>query len=62
MKANPDKFQTIAVDNVQKMQISLLISCEEHVKRLGLTIDFMLNFHLNISNVCTKGIEIPKCV
>ena len=61
IKANPDKFQAIAVGKRTKDQnivFSLennVIYCEDHVKLLGVTIDFKLNFDLHISNVCKKA-------
>ena len=61
MKANPDKFQAIAVgkrtkdENVTFKLDDNIIKCEEHVKLLGVTIDFQLNFDLHISNVCKKA-------
>ena len=47
MKANSDKFQTICVgkkahENIKSFQISQnIITCEEIVTILGITIDFM---------------------
>ena len=61
MKANPDKFQTIAVgkrtkdENITFNLDDNIIKCEEHVKRFGVTIDFQLTFDLHISNVCKKA-------
>ena len=61
MKANPDKFQAIAVgkhtmdENITvNLENNNVINCEEHVKLLGDTIDFNLNFNRHISNVCKK--------
>ena len=60
MKANPDKFQAIAVgkrtkdENISFNLDNNIIHCEDHVKLLGVTIDFKLNFDLHISNVCKK--------
>ena len=54
MKANPDKFQAIAVgkrtkdENITFKLDDNIIKCEEHVKLLGVTIDFQLNFDLYI--------------
>ena len=61
MKANPDKFQAIVVGKRTKdgnIIFNLddnIIKCEEHIKLLGVTIDFQLNFDLHISNVCKKA-------
>ena len=61
MKANPDKFQAIAVgkrtkdENITFKLDDNIIKCEEHVKLLDVTIDFQLNFDLHISNVCKKA-------
>ena len=61
IKANPDKFQAIAVgkrtkdENITFKLDDNIIKCEEHVKLLGVTIDFQLNFDLHISNVCKKA-------
>ena len=54
MKANPDKFQAIAVrkrtkdENITFNLDDNIIKCEEHVKLLCVTIDFQLNFDLHI--------------
>ena len=51
MKANPDKFQAIAIGKKTKNEnISFnlngnIIKCEDEVKLLGVTIDFELNFN-----------------
>ena len=61
MKANPDKFQAIAVgkhlkdENITFNLDNDIINCEEHVKLVGVIIDFKLNFDLHISNVCKKA-------
>ena len=63
MKANPDKFQAIAVGKRTKdkyINFNLdnnIVNCEEHVKLLGVTIDFKLNLDLHISNVCKKHLD-----
>ena len=50
MKANPEKFQAIAVGEKTKVEDitfnldNNIIKCEESVKLLGVTIDFQLNF------------------
>ena len=61
MKANPEKFQAIAIGNkTSKKNISINlghtnIKCEKDVKLLGVTIDFQLKFNLHISNICKKA-------
>ena len=61
MKANPDKFQTIAVgkrtkdENITFNLDDNIKHCEDHVKLLGVTIDIKLSFDLHISNVCKKA-------
>ena len=61
MKANPDKFQAIAVgkrtkdENITFNLDNNIINCEDHVKLLGVTIDFKLSFDLHISIVCKKA-------
>ena len=60
MKANPDKFQAIAIGKKTKNEnISFnlngnIIKCEDEVKLLGVTIDFELNFNTHIANICKK--------
>ena len=62
-KANPDKFQAIAVDkgtkdeNIAFNPDNNIISCEDHVDILGVTIYFKLSFDLHISNVCKKYLD-----
>ena len=57
MKADPDKFQAIPVskrtkdENITFNYDNDIIHCDDCVKLLGVTIDFKLNFDLNISNV-----------
>jgi hypothetical protein len=61
MKANPEKFQAIAVGKKTKgknLTFNLegnQIKCETEVKVLGVTIDFKLNFNEHISNICKKA-------
>ena len=61
MKANPDKFQAIAIGKKTKQHnISfdlngIKINCEEIVKLLGVTIDSELNFDNHISETCKKA-------
>ena len=59
MKAYPDKLQAMAVGKRTKYEyitfnLDSIIHCEDHVKLLGVTIDFKLSFDLPISNVCKK--------
>jgi hypothetical protein len=61
MKANPDKFQAIAMGNKSHSQdISFIlkgsiIKCEYEVKLLGVTIDFQLKCNTHIANICKKA-------
>ena len=61
MQANPDKFQALAIGKKTfKEQICFdlngsKIKCEEHVKLLGVTIDYELNFDKHISEICKKS-------
>jgi hypothetical protein len=61
MKANPDKFQAIAIGNKSHSEhISFnlkgnIIKCEDEVKLLGITIDFQLKFNTHIANTCKKA-------
>ena len=66
MKANPDKFQAIAIGpNTNRHNLSLDLkgnkfTCEENVKLLGVTVDFHLNFDEHISEICKeKKKKIP---
>ena len=60
MKANPDKFQAIAIGNKSHSgNISLnlkgnIIKCEDEVKLLGVTIYFQLKFNTHIANTFVK--------
>ena len=60
MQANPDKFQALAIGKKTfKEQICFdlngsKIKCEEHVKLLGVTIDYELHFDKHISEICKK--------
>ena len=64
MQANPDKFQALAIcKKTFKEQICFdlkgsKIKCEEHVKLLGVTIDYELNFDKHISEICKKNLLI----
>jgi hypothetical protein len=57
MKANPDKFQAIAIGKETKNEnISFnlngnIIKCENEVKLLGVTIDFELNLNISFINI-----------
>ena len=61
MKANPDKFQAIAIGKKTKngdIKFNLdgnEIKCEEEVKLLGVTIDYQLKFDRHISEICKKA-------
>ena len=68
MKANPDKFQAIAIGkktNSLNLTFDLgggggggggtVLECEKEVKLLGVTIDFMLDFNIHIINMCRKA-------
>ena len=61
MKANPEKFQAIAVGKKTK-DINVTfnlegnqIKCESEVKLSGVTIDSKLKFNEHISNICKKA-------
>ena len=64
MKANPGKFQAIAVgkrthsENICFNLGENSVDCEDSVKLLGVTIDFKLDFDEHISNVCNILIPI----
>ena len=61
MKANPEKFQAIALgkkthrENIQLNLDNITISCDEEVKLLGVNFDFMLNFNSHVSYICRKA-------
>ena len=61
MKANPDKFQAIAIGNKshsENISFNLkgkIINCEDEVNLLGVTIDFQLKFNTHIANTCKKA-------
>jgi hypothetical protein len=61
MKANPDKFQAIAIGpNTNRHNFSFDLkgnknTCEENVKLLGITLDSHLNFDKHISEICKKA-------
>ena len=61
MKANPDKFQALAIgkksmdENIVLDLAGNKIKCEKEVKLLGVTIDFELKFNSHISNICKKA-------
>jgi hypothetical protein len=61
MKANPDKFQAIAIGKKAKFEFNFwsgggtVLECEKEVKLLGVTIDFMLDFNIHIINMCRKA-------
>lgn len=61
MKANPEKFQAISFGKkTHKLNITfnldgVNVKCEEEIKLLGVTFDFMLNFNSHIANICKKA-------
>ena len=61
MKANPDKFQAIAIGkNTLSKKISFnlngnIIKTEDEVKLCGVTIDYELKFNSCITNICRKA-------
>jgi hypothetical protein len=61
MQANPDKFQAIAIGKKSHNKFKSFninnndIPCDDHVKLLGVDIDHLLNFDLQISNLCKKA-------
>ena len=63
MQANPDKFQAIMLgksgfENCKSLFLNgTEIKCEDCVKLLGITIDYLLNFDLHVSNICKKKLK-----
>ena len=61
MQANPDKFQAIVLgklgfENCKSLNIcGRTIQCEETIKLMGVTFDYMLNFEAHIANICKKA-------
>ena len=61
MQANPDKFQAIALGkkthdaNISFNLNDNVIKCDDEVKLLGVTFDFMLNFKSHVLNICKKA-------
>ena len=61
MKANPDKYQAIAIGNKLKKwgykfnSDGNEILCENEVKLLGVTIDYQLKFNTHISEIYIKA-------
>ena len=61
MKANPDKFQAVAVGERKHNEGPTFrigeaeIGCDETVKLLGVDIDLHLKFDTQISNICRKA-------
>ena len=66
IKANPDKFQAIAIGpktNRHNLSFDLTgnkITCEENVKLLGIAVDSHLNFDKHISEICKKASQTIK--
>ena len=61
MQANPDKFQAIMLgksgfENCKSLFLNgTEIKCMDSVKLQGVTIDYLLNFDLHVSNICKKA-------
>ena len=61
MKANPEKFQAVAVGERTHSEWPTFkieeaeIECDETVKLLGVDIDYRLKFDEQISNICRKA-------
>jgi hypothetical protein len=61
MKANPDKFQEIALRQKKQKMAPVFniggvdIACETEVKLFCVTIDFRLKFDKHISEICKKS-------
>ena len=75
MHVNPDKFQAImfgksGFENCKSLFLNgTEIKCEDSVKLLGVTIDYLLNFDLHVSNICKKAarqikvlLRLRKCL
>ena len=60
MQANPEKFQAIVLGkrghgDCESFTIQrTTVKCEDSVKLLGVTVDYMLDFELHVSNICKK--------
>ena len=61
MKANPDKFQAICIDQkthdaISSFQLNdTVIHCEDNVTLSGVNIDFYVKFNDHISDICKKA-------
>ena len=61
IQAHPDKFQAIMLGlqeflNCKSLNLNgIEIKCEDSVKLLGVTFDYMLNFDIHVSNICKKA-------
>ena len=66
MKANPDKFQALAIGSKTHEKNIIFninnneIKCEDEVKLLGVTIDYQLKFNTHIANICKKSFKTTK--
>ena len=60
MQANPGKFQAVVLgkrwhSDCESFTVhDKTVKCEDSVKLLGVTIDYMLHFDLHISDICKK--------
>ena len=61
MRANPEKFQAIAIGSKSHSQNfsfnfgDITVACDHEVKLLGVTVDYLLNFNTHISLLCKKA-------
>ena len=58
MEANSGKFQAIFPNQATSTGLSLndsVVTSEEHVKLLGVNIDYKLNFNHHIHSLCKKA-------
>ena len=67
MQANPEKFQAIlvgkkthsAMTNIGIADVS--IPCAENVKLLGIELDYMIGFDVQVTQTCKKAARQLKC-
>ena len=61
MQANPEKIQAFFLGKIGHGVCESFtvrnhnVKCEDSVTLLGITIDYMLNFDLHISDICKKS-------